>query len=90
MTLHATRDTANPEYLKVHCTYGPVTFIVDEHQASAASFWAQLGRVLAENPAHRTAHAKAAYERHMGPDDQLAWEELDETERDRWRNALFG
>lgn len=64
MTLMASRDERDPEIVKVRCTYGPTTFEVTEHEGHAASFWSQLGRLLAENGRYAEAQARLGYERY--------------------------
>jgi hypothetical protein len=64
MTLTASRDERDPAIVKVRCTYGPTTFEVAEHEGHAASFWGQLGRLLAENGHHAETQARAGYERY--------------------------
>jgi hypothetical protein len=95
MTLHATREGEN---VTIHCTYGPVTFQVSEHEGHVAHFWWQLGKLLAEDPAHREAHAEAAYMRycaHAGGksvhgEDLPLWGDAPEEVREHWRAAVSG
>lgn len=97
MTLWASRDAQRPEIIGVQCTYGPVTFKVEEHEGHVASFWSELGRLLAANPAHAEQRARAAYERYMlhveeaGEEPgEWSWEGLDQAGRDHWVKALSG
>jgi hypothetical protein len=84
MTLTAMRDEHEPQNIKVRTTYGPVTNEVTEHESHAASFWGQLGRLLAENPEHVEAQARYGYERYRAHADGQSvhgetlpsWEEL--------------
>lgn len=96
MTLWASRDAHRPEIIGVQCTYGPITFKVEEQEGHVASFWSELGRVLASNPAHTEARARAGYGRHadrMSAQKEVPfpkWENLDQEERDHWIAVFSG
>lgn len=97
MTLWASRDASRPENIRVQCTSGSVTVQVEEHEGHVGVFWSELGRLLAANPAHAEARARAAYERYMkhceeGGEDSgsWSWEMLDQAGRDHWVAALRG
>jgi len=72
MTLTAARDDREPQNIKVRTTYGPITNEVIEHEGHVASFWSQLGRLLAENGRHAEAQARAGYERYRAHADGLS------------------
>lgn len=98
MTLTASRDEREPANIRVRTTYGPVTNEVVEAEGHVASFWSQLGRLLAQNPAHAEARARAAYERYMHHCEATgetlssgwSWEGLDQAGREHWTEALRG
>lgn len=93
MTLSANRDQREPANVVVRTTYGPVVCEVTEHESHAASFHAQLGRLLAENPDRAVAQAREGYTRYIRAADPHAerlpaWEDLEAAERDHWRAAF--
>lgn len=58
MTLWASREPGT-DVIRIQVTSGPVTVIVDEHQAAISHLHSQLGELLAEQPAAPPAAAAA-------------------------------
>lgn len=98
MTLWASRDEHRPEIIGVQCTYGPITFKVEEHEGHVGVFWSELGRLLAANPAHAEARAHQAYNRYrehasgksVHGEDLPIWEDADPAVQEHWIAALSG
>lgn len=95
MTLYATRESKDGK-VSVSMTYGPIQAKVIEDAGHVGSFWAQLGRLLAENPQHRERQAQNAYDRYrahangvsVNGDPLPAWDEQAEEIREHWREAF--
>lgn len=95
MTLFANRQGS---IVKVQCTYGPTLFSVEEDERSAAAFWSQLGRLLAEKPEHAHARAREGYQRyveHSGGksvhgEDLPDWDSQSDEVRQHWIAAFSG
>lgn len=100
MTLFASRveQGGSRPAIKVQFTYGPAAVQLTEDEAHVGAFWAELGRLLAENPEHREAHARKAYERYakhaagvsVHGEPLPLWEEQQEEVREHWRHAISG
>lgn len=97
MTLSANWTNEDKLQLTVRTTYGPVTNEVTEDRGHVASFWAQLGRLLAQHPEHVELMAAQSYTRyaeHAGgtskfTGDKLpAWEDVDEDVKAHWRHTV--
>lgn len=85
--------------ITVRTTYGPVTNEVTEDRGHVASFWSQLGRLLANDPEHVEREARGAYTRyseHAGGVSKYsggtlpAWEDVDEDVKEHWRHSVRG
>lgn len=96
MTLSAARSG---DQVRVTTTYGPVTNTVDEHVLHVASFWGQLGRLLAESPEHVEATARVHYERYRASSggksavsgaELPGWDDQREEIRQHWRATVTG
>jgi hypothetical protein len=97
MTLSASWEGTAKDQVTVRTTYGPVTNLVTEDRGHVASFWNELGRLLAQHPEHREAMAKGGYQRyaqHAGyvsvrGEELPEWDDAKEDVREHWR-AIYG
>lgn len=99
MTLTAEWSNESKTQVIVRTTYGIVTNEVQEDRGHVASFWAQLGRLLAQHPEHAEGAARDNYERYcrsaggvsaVSGEPLPAWDEQDERIRGHWLATVTG